>query len=72
MPTKDLIEFFFTLGGMTFGFGVAFANILTLRRDVNEIAKHRREDSANTLKELKNIGEKLARLEQRLVYCEKP
>jgi hypothetical protein len=67
METKELIGFAVTFAGMAFGFGAAFANIITLRRDVNEIARHRREDSASTVRELKNIGEQLARIDQRLL-----
>jgi hypothetical protein len=67
MTWKELIGFAITFAGMAFGFGKQSANISTLRRDTDAIAKMHRE----TLKELAEIKEQLARIDQRLLFLER-
>jgi hypothetical protein len=67
MDIKDLIGFGVTFAGMAFGFGRQSSEIKTLRRDVDAIGKSHRD----IMLECQEINQKLARLDQRVIYCEK-
>lgn len=67
METKDFIGFAITFVGMAFGFGRQSADIKRMRLDVDTIATMHRD----TMHELSDIRQTLARIDQRLISIER-
>jgi len=62
MAIREIMAFATTFAAMAFGFGRQSAEIRTLRRDTDNIAKMHRD----TLDLLSDVDRKLVRLEERL------
>ena len=67
MDFKDIIGFAISFGAMAYGFGRQAGEIKNLRRDNDAIANMHRA----ILSELSDIKQQMARIEQRVIYCEK-
>ncbi len=67
MTVSEIWGFAITAISMAFGFGRQSGELKTLRRDVDNIGKGHRE----IIEKLQEIDRKLARLDQRVIYCEK-